>query len=126
MNDPNQLNGRKCITWRAQSPRDARQWQEDVNHLADAVAEVTDVFDQQGKLIFPNKDGELVSAAGPTLREIISARIVFKQLVNRGSADKPHWIREYIPFVPSDLIVRTLLTAETRAEGSLLARAPKA
>jgi hypothetical protein len=125
MSNPNQLNGRKCITWRAQNPRDARQWEEDLCALADAVAEVADIFNVNEKLVYP-KDGELISIAAPALREIISARIVFKQLVNRGSADKPHWVCEYTPFVPSDPVVRTLLAAETKREGSLLARAPKA
>jgi hypothetical protein len=53
--------------------------------------------------------------------------------VNRGSADKPNWEREYCPFVPNDRLLKAVLTGTVPegyagrelAGGGLLGRVPK-
>jgi hypothetical protein len=55
--------------------------------------------------------------------------------VNRGTADKPIWEREFCPFAftltadtstgPNERVLRTLLTAKTLEEGGLAWRVVK-
>jgi hypothetical protein len=61
-------------------------------------------------------------------------------VVNRGTADKPIWEREYCPLnftpggsrradtssAPNEMVLATLLTANTLEEGGLVWRVPKA
>ena len=59
------------------------------------------------------------------LLEIITKHVVTKRLVNRGTAYKPIWEREYCAFEPSEREIRTLLIAKTLEEGGLAQRLPK-
>jgi len=105
------------LTWTAQSPRDVRQWAEDLNNLADAIIDVAEICNQRGSLVWVNATDDVVPFAGPALRTIIEKSIVIPQLVNSKS--------QFVPFTPGDGIIKTLLIAEDRNEGSLIARAPK-
>jgi hypothetical protein len=111
--------------WQALGPRDVRRWDEDLNALADAVAESAEIFNQDGRLVWLNA-GKLIPVSRIILREIITTHVVTKNLINHGTADEPNWTREYVPFVPHEQALRALLTAEARKDCSLIARAPKA
>ena len=87
---------------------------------ADAVAATGELFDHNGVVVWLSGEGKLVPAGGPVLQEIIGRRVVIVQLVNRDG----HWVREYVPFVASNAMLRTLLNAETKREGSLILRVP--
>jgi hypothetical protein len=116
-----QLNGRQIFNWQAQGPRDYQQWEKDINSLADAVSEAAPIYNHDGMLVWL-KDGKLIQVAGNVLHEIIRQYVVTPQLVNNNGI----WTCDYLPFVAPEQAVRTLLTAETRKDGSLIARAPKA
>jgi hypothetical protein len=119
MND--KLNGRRMFEWHAQGPRDYGQWEKDVNGLADAIAATAPIFNHNGSLVWL-KNEELIPVALVVLNEIIQEYIVTPRLVNNNGT----WTCRYLPFVAPDAAVRTMLTAEARKDGSLLARAPKA
>jgi len=69
--------------------------------------------------------GALVPVTRSILLEIITKNVATPRLTNRGTEDDPNWTCVYAPLVPDEKTLRTLLTAETRKEGSLLARAMK-
>jgi hypothetical protein len=117
----NTLDGRRMFEWHAQGPRDYGQWEKDVNGLADAIAATAPIFNHNGGLVWL-KDGKLIPVALVMLNEIIREHIVTPRLVNRDGT----WTCEYLPFIAPDAAVRTMLTAEARKDGSLLARAPRA
>jgi hypothetical protein len=54
------------------------------------------------------------------VREVIKRRVVVSQLVRRDG----RYVREYVPFEANDRVLRILLTAERRQDGSLIARVP--
>jgi hypothetical protein len=109
-----QLNGRQICVWRGKDPF------EDLNSLADAVAATGELFDHGGVVVWLSPEGQLVPAGGPVLQEIIGRRLVIVQVVNRDG----RWVREYVPFVASGAMLRTLLNAESKKEGSLILRLP--
>jgi len=98
-------------------------WNRDLNSLADAVAETGEIFDHNGQLVWLN-EGKLIPVSGAILRRIIGRRVVTRRLVNHGTPAEPNWACEYLPFVPNEMALRMLLTAENRKEGSLIAPAP--
>jgi hypothetical protein len=105
---------------RGQNPRD------DLNALADATAQSPDIFSLNGKLVWL-KNGQLLTVNATILAEIIATRVVTVRLTNRGSAEKPNWVREYHTFTPpSEKALHLLLRAENKDDGSLLARVPLA
>jgi hypothetical protein len=88
--------------------------------LLDALQGCTPLLDD--RLVWLN-NGERVPISGAVLAEIISTNVVPVRLTNRGSAEKPNWVREYHAFTPpSEKALHHLLRAENRDEGSLLAR----
>jgi hypothetical protein len=116
--DNSSLNDRAICTLRGKSP------QEDLNLVADAVIAAGGIINFQGRLIWL-KDGKLVPVTEGVLHEFISTRVVSMQLINRGTTDNPNWTLEYPPFrPPTERALRTMLTAETKEQGSLFARAP--
>ena len=112
------FNGRQICIWRGRDPY------EDLNSLADAIAQTGEVFDHNGQLVWLNA-GSLIPVSGAVLRGIIGRRVVTRRLVNHGTPAEPNWVCEYLPFVPNEMALRMLLNAENPKEGSLLARAPR-
>jgi len=90
------------------------------NCLADAVAEYTDIFNQNGNPVWL-RQGQLVPVTINILHEIIPQHIALKELVNRGTETNPSWVVEYVPYVPDPRTVRDLFSNERR-EGGLLPR----
>jgi hypothetical protein len=69
---------------RGQNPRD------DLNALADAIAQSPDIFSLNGKLVWL-KNGQLLTVSATILAEIIATRVVTVHLTNRGTPDQPNW-----------------------------------
>ena len=89
----NALDGRRLFIWRGQD------LVEDLNRLADAVAEKAgaELFNLNGTLMGLN-DGQFVSVNRNSLREIIARHLASIRWVNRGTIDMPRWEGEYHPF----------------------------
>lgn len=88
---------------------------EDLNSLADAVAESAKIY-LDGRLVWL-REGTLVQVTMDALREIIAKNVVTQRLVQRGNG----WELVYSPFEPSPKELRVLLTADLKT-GSLIAR----
>jgi hypothetical protein len=70
----------------------------DTNALADAVAESdVDLFNLDGRLFWLT-EGTLVPVSKNLLLDIITKHVATVRLVNRGSAEKPIWEREFCSF----------------------------
>src|SRR5215831_15312798 len=52
---------------------------------------------------------------GSVLRQFITKHVVTLRLVNHGTADKPNWGRESLPFVPTDTFCSTRRAAKRAA-----------
>jgi hypothetical protein len=96
------FNGRQICIWRGRDPY------EDLNSLADAIAQTGEVFDHNGQLVWLNA-GSLIPVSGAVLRGIIGRRVVTRRLVNHGTPAEPNWVCEYLPFVPPNAALRCLL-----------------
>jgi hypothetical protein len=68
--------------------------------------------------------GRARSVTRNALLEIITKHVATKRLVNRGTAAEPLWSCEFRALMPDEKTLRTLLTAETLAQGSLIQRVP--
>jgi hypothetical protein len=91
--------------------------------LADAVAETAEIYNRNGQLVWLT-GGQLVPLSRDALREIITQHVAIKQLVNNGSAAEPTWTSAFVPLIPDEKILRTLLNADKR-EGGLRERVTK-
>jgi hypothetical protein len=85
--------------------------------LADAIIDVAEIYNHRGSLVWVDASGNVIPLTGTVLRAVIEKCIAIPQFVNSK--------RKFVPFTPSDGIIKTLLTAEDAKDGSLLARAPK-
>jgi hypothetical protein len=73
---------------------------EDLNSLADAVADSAEIFNHDGCLVWLNA-GALIPVSGTVLREIITKHVVTQRLVNHGTAEEPNWTLVYSPYEPT-------------------------
>jgi hypothetical protein len=93
---------------RGQNPRD------DLNALADAIAQSPDIFSLNGKLVWL-KNGQLLTVSATIFAEIISTHVVTIHLTNRGTPDEPNWTPVLRPFKPpTEKALHLLLRAEKR------------
>jgi hypothetical protein len=91
--DDTQLNGRAVCNLRGKDPK------EDLNALADAIAQSPNIFILNDRLVWLH-NGKLVPLSGNTLPEFIAANVVTLHLTNRATADNPNWQKIYTPFRP--------------------------
>jgi len=105
--------------------------EEDINTLADVVAQSdADLFNQNDRLVWLD-EGSLVPVNRDILLELIPKHVSVKKLVNRDG----RWECELCPFVPDDMTLRALLSGMSPMRsatgillpgGGLLGRVPKA
>ena len=127
MND-DKLKGRRVFSWKGKNPV------ADVNAFADAIAEVADLFNLEGTLVWLN-DGELIPVTKILLVKIITKFIARKRIKNIGTK----WAVEYCSFEfpisadiavePNDAVLNILLGTRQRVDQpeipGLLERVPR-
>jgi hypothetical protein len=97
----------------------------EINQLADAIADVAQLFNRNGELVHLS-EGKLRPIDKDVLVEIIAKYVRVPQLKNSGTEDEPRWACEYAPYTPSEEVLEALLDTE-RAwfEGALSSRVPQ-
>jgi hypothetical protein len=84
----NELGDRRLHHWSGQDRK------ADINTLADAIAAVGELFNHGGRIVRLDQ-GKLAGVNLADLRAFIDQHIAAVELVNRGTANKPNWQREY-------------------------------
>jgi hypothetical protein len=89
--------------------------------LADALAKLPGLFEQQGGSFVWIANGKRIDARRDQLLEIIQNNVVIAVPVNRGTDGAEDWRVEYRPPAISEMVIRSLLI-ESKARGGLAGR----
>jgi hypothetical protein len=94
---------------------------QDLALLADALAKLEGLFEQQGGGFIWIDNGKRTRVGGELLLEIIQNNVVIAVPINRSTADAEDWRVEYRPVPVSEMTIRSLLL-EPKERGGLAGR----
>jgi hypothetical protein len=77
---------------------------------------------RNGALFWRTEDHQLIGVSQAILGELITANVVTRKLVNKGTEAEPDWILEFAPLRLTGPALRTLLSPGTLRDGSLIPR----